>query len=194
MCAPRKACFSTNATASSTAVERCARISAFTPQEAADAAAAICNLGLEHSAAPDTFLIDRDLVTAFEAGWSVLHRDASQFAAEQLISVLADVDSIDREIRNELIALRRTLMREHENGTPWRARDAAEILAMLDTTACIAMLGLLDECPVLPAALTALLDGRTTSVSPTDFVFIATTAQIADVRVFMEKLPELLRQ
>jgi hypothetical protein len=85
-------------------------------------------------------------------------------------------------------------MREHENGTPWRARDAAEILAMLDTTACIAMLGLLDECPVLPAALTALLDGRTTSVSPTDFVFIATTAQIADVRVFMEKLPELLRQ
>jgi hypothetical protein len=56
------------------------------------------------------------------------------------------------------------------------------------------MLGLLDECPVLPAALTALLDGRTTSVSPTDFVFIATTAQIADVRVFMEKLPELLRQ
>ena len=30
---------------------------------------------------------------------------------------------------------------------------------MLDTTAWISVLGLLDECPVLPAALTAVLEG-----------------------------------
>jgi hypothetical protein len=44
---------------------------------------------------------------------------------------------------------------QRDAGRPWRARDAAEILAMLDMTAWISVLGLLDECPVLPAALTA---------------------------------------
>src|SRR6185295_14180847 len=70
----------------------------FTPQEASDAAAGICNLGLEYwparwpgvtspdTAPPDSLLIDRDLVTAFEVGWSVLHQDVSLFAAEQLIA------------------------------------------------------------------------------------------------------------
>ena len=62
----------------------------FTPQEASDAAAGICNLGLEHwparwpdvrarrpsadldVALPDTFLMDHDLVSVFEVGWAVL--------------------------------------------------------------------------------------------------------------------------
>ena len=171
----------------------------FTPREASDAAAAICNLGLEHCPAtppgtfpPDSWLIDHDLVTAFEAGWSVLHRDVSLFAAEQLISTLADVDCTDREIRNGLVALRRTLVKQSDAGTPWRARDAAEVLAMLDMTAWISVLGLLDECPVLPAALTAVLERRTTTVSATEFAFISTAAQIGDVRIFMRKLPDLL--
>ena len=63
---------------------------------------------------------------------------------------------------------------------------------MLDMTAWISVLGLLDECPVLPAALMAVLDGRTTRVSPTEFDFISTAAQIGDVRIFMRKLPDLL--
>jgi hypothetical protein len=63
---------------------------------------------------------------------------------------------------------------------------------MLDTTAWISVLGLLDECPVLPAALTAVLEGRTTTVSPTAFDFISTAAQIGDVRIFMRKLPDVL--
>ena len=176
----------------------------FTPQEASDAAAGICNLGLEYWPArwpsvtspgafpPDSLLIDHDLVTAFEVGWSVLHQDVSLFAAEQLISTLTDVDCVDRDIRRGLVALRRTLVKQRDAGTPWRARDAAEILAMLDMTAWISVLGLLDECPVLPAALTAVLEGRTTTVSPTEFDFISTAAQIGDVRIFMRKLPDLL--
>ena len=39
---------------------------------------------------PDSFLIDHDLVTAFEVGWSVLHQDVSLFVAQQLISTLDD--------------------------------------------------------------------------------------------------------
>jgi hypothetical protein len=187
----------------------------FTPQEASDAAAGICNLGLEYWPArwssvtspdassphphdtatarpPHSLLIDRDLVTAFEVGWSVLHQDVSLFAAEQLISTLTDLECGDRDIRRGLVALRHTLVKQRDAGTPWRARAAAEILAMLDMTAWISVLGLLDECPVLPAALTAVLEGRTTTVSPTAFEFISTAAQIGDVRIFMRKLPDVL--
>lgn len=174
----------------------------FTPQEASDAAAGICNLGLEYwpgtpagTFPPDSLLIDHDLVTAFEVGWSVLHRDVSLFAADQLVSIVSrvsDDDGVDRDIRRGLAALRRTLVKQRDAGTPWHARDAAEILAMLDMTAWIGVLGLLDECPILPAALTAVLEGRTTTVSQTAFEFISTAAQIGDVRIFMRKLPDLL--
>jgi hypothetical protein len=50
----------------------------------------------------------------------------------------------------------------------------------------------LDECPILPAALTAIVERRKTPVSPTAFEFISTTAQIGDIRVFMRMLPRLL--
>ena len=167
----------------------------FTPQEASDAAAGICNLGLEYwpgPPTPDSLLIDHDLVTAFEVGWSVLHRDVSLFAADQLISIFTDVDCVDRDIRFGLAVLRRTLVKQRDAGTPWRARDAAEILATLDMTAWISVLGVLDECPILPAALTAIVKGCTTRVSQTEFAFISTAAQIEDVRLFMRKLPGVL--
>ena len=166
----------------------------FTPQEASDAAAGVCNLGLEswpHDT-PESFLVDHDLVTAFEVGWSVLHQDVCLFAADRLISTLSDIDCADRDIRRGLVALRRTLVQQRGAGTPWRARQAAEILAMLDMTAWIGVLGLLDECPVLPAALTAVVEGSTTPISPTAFEFISTAGQVGDVRIFMRKLPDLL--
>ena len=192
----------------------------FTPQEASDAAAGICNLGLEHWPAgwqsvtspgassqhphdtatatppdtfpPDSFLIDHDLVTAFEVGWSVLHQDVSLFVAEQLISTLDNLHCVDRDIQRGLVTLRRKLVKQRDAGTPWLARNAADVLTMLDMTAWISVLGLLDECPVLPAALTANLEGRTTTVSPTAFDFISTAAQIGDIRIFMRKLPDVL--
>ena len=40
---------------------------------------------------PDAFLVDHDLVTAFEVGWSVLYQDVSLFVADQLMSTLADL-------------------------------------------------------------------------------------------------------
>src|SRR4051812_859823 len=84
----------------------------FTPQEASDAAACICNLGLERWLAtatpPDAFLVDYGLVTAFEVGWSVLFQDVSLFVADQLISTLADLPALDADTRRELRTLRRT--------------------------------------------------------------------------------------
>jgi len=185
----------------------------FTPREASDAAACICNLGLEYWPArwpgatsqgasspreldtampPNTFLVDHDLVTAFEVGWSVLYKDVSLFVADQLMSTVADLQCVDADTRRGLRALRRTLVMQREAGTPWLARDAADVLAMLDMTAWISVLGLLDECPILPAALTAVLERRKTPVSPTAFEFISTTAQIGDIRLFMKTLPGVL--
>ena len=185
----------------------------FTPREASDAAACICNLGLECWPArwpgatsqgasspreldtampPNAFLVDHDLVTAFEVGWSVLYQDVSLFVADQLVSTLADLHCVDADTRRGLRALRRTLEKQRKAGTPWLARDAADVLAMLDMTAWNSVLGLLDECPILPAALTAVLERRTTSVSPTAFEFISTTAQIGDIRLFMRTLPGVL--
>jgi hypothetical protein len=168
----------------------------FTPQEASDAAACICNLGFEcwpgTAVPPDALLVNHGLVTAFEVGWSVLHQDVSLFVADQLVSTVGDLDCADADIRRDLLALRRTLEKQREAGTPWLARDAADVLAMLDMTAWVSVLGLLDECPILPAALTAVLERRTTSVSPTAFEFISTTAQIGDIRLFMKTLPGVL--
>ena len=185
----------------------------FTPQEASDAAACICNLGLECWPArlpdttsqgasspreletampPDAWLAGHDLLTAFEVGWSVLYQDVSLFVADQLMSTLADLRCADAETRQGLRALRRKLEKERKAGTPWLARGAADVLATLDMTAWISVLGLLDECPILPAALTAVLERRTSSVSPTAFEFISTTAQIGDIRLFMRTLPAVL--
>jgi hypothetical protein len=185
----------------------------FTPLEASDAAGCICNLGLECWPArwtgatsqgassprerdtamlPNAFLVDHDLVTAFEVGWSVLYQDVSLFVADQLVSTLTELRGADADTRRGLRALRRNLETQREAGAPWLARDAADVLAMLDVTAWIGVLGLLDECPILTAALTAILEHRKTSVSPTAFEFISTTAQIGDIRLFMRTLPGLL--
>jgi hypothetical protein len=185
---------------------------AFTPQEASDAVAGICNLGLEHwparwpqtethSAAstcdlamtlPDNFLADHDLVTAFEVGWAVLHDDVCMFVAEQLTLALTNLRCADTEIDEELQALRMELMRQRGAGTPWRARDALNVIATLDMPAWVSVLGLMGECPVLPAAVAAVLEGRTGAVSATAFEFIFTACQIATVREFVARLPKIL--
>ena len=160
---------------------------AFSAQEASDAAAGICNLGLEHWPArwpdaetqdaastadlgatlADAFLVDHDLVMAFEVGWTVLHEDVSMFVAAHLVVTLAALQSVDAEIQSGLHALRRELVRQRDAGTPWRARHALDVLAMLDMPAWVSVLGLLDECPVVPAAMTAVLEGHTRAVSAT---------------------------
>jgi Family of unknown function (DUF6178) len=181
----------------------------FTPQEASDAAVGICNLGLEHwparwpgshatseadldVALPDTFLIDHDLVSAFEVGWAVLHEDVSMFVAEQLLVALSNLRCSDADIQEGLDTLRIELTKQREAGTPWHARNALDVIAMLDMPAWVSVLGLLDECPVIPAALTATLEGRTGAVSATAFEFISTCSQFGRVREFMARFLDIL--
>jgi hypothetical protein len=175
----------------------------FTAQEASDAAIAICNLGLENwpphwlpanaTEPPVSFLIDHDLVSVFQVGWKVLHDDVCMYAAEQLIGVLDRLRRHDREIQKGLDALRVELARQWQAGTPWRARDALDVIAILDILTWAAMLALIDECPSLHAGISASLDSRTRAVSASDFEFISENSQIASVREFMQSLPETLR-
>ena len=141
---------------------------------------------------PETFLIDCDLVTAFEVGWAVLHEEVSLFVAGHLIEMLSDLRSVDEVIQDGLETLRRALLKARDRGMPWQARGALDVIAMLDTPAWASLMGLLDECPVLPAALTATLERRTGPISATAFEFISTTDQLRQVRAFTATLLDVL--
>jgi Family of unknown function (DUF6178) len=162
----------------------------FAPQEASNAAVAICNLGLE---AWPPHWNDCDLVAAFQVGWTVLHRDVSIYAAERLIAVIAGIRCHDRDIQMRLQGLRRELVQSVRDGTPWRARNALDVIVMLDAPCWAALVALTDECPVLHAAIGASRD-RSRSINPSDYEFISQRSQITIVREFLESLATRLIQ
>jgi len=168
---------------------------AFTPAEAADGAVAICNLGLEGwpGSARETFLVDHDLVRAFQRGWAILHRDVSLLVGETLLEAVTELHPIDLDIEQGLLTLRRTLVTHLKAGTPWLAAEALDVLATLDITAWASLVGLLGECPVIPEALQAILDRRSTPVSATAFQFISTSRHLDLVRAFVLDLPAVFR-
>jgi hypothetical protein len=171
----------------------------FTAREASDAAVAVCNLGLENWQPherqdvdlADDFLVDHDLVSVFQIGWSVLHDEVCLYAAKRLIGVLTELKCEDREIQCGLLALRMQLERHCRAGTPWHARNALDVMAILDMPAWAALLGLIAECPVIHAGLGAAAGTR--AVSASAFEFISENSQIASVHAFMESLPVTLR-
>ena len=179
----------------------------FTPQEASGAAAGVCNLVLDHwpevwssshampngdAVMPETFLTDHDLLSAFEAGWAILHERVSMFVAGQLLVALSDLRFSDIDIQEGIDALRIELTSQCEAGTPWRARDALEVLATLDLPVWVSVLGLLDECPVITAALTATLERRTGAISATAFEFISTRSQLRTIEEYLARFPDIL--
>jgi len=194
----------------------------FTPQEASDAAVAVCNLGLQNwpahwihpklrrrgslvetgPALADDFLAGHDLVSVFQVGWTVLYDEVSMDVAERLIGVLADLgsdlgltpSSHFEDIQTELDALRGEMTRHWRAGAPWRARDAMDVIAILDMPAWAALLALIDECPVVHAGLAASQVAGTRAVSATAFEFISENTQLASVREFMRSLPEIFRR
>ena len=158
----------------------------FTSREASDAVAATCNLGLENW--PSQWS-DPDLVTAFQVGWTILHRDVCMSSAERLIHVLAEIRCIDRDIQLRLDGLRHELAQRVRDREPWRTRNALDVLIMFDAPSWAALCTLVAECPVMHAALGA---SRQRRVNATDYVFISGNSQIATVHEFMASLPSIL--
>jgi hypothetical protein len=173
----------------------------FTAQEAMDAAVAVCNVGLENwpplwspsKTLPDDFLVDHDLVTVFQVGWTVLYKDVAMYAAQRLLKVLEWLRCDDRDVQAGLATLHMELSAGCRSGMPWRARNAMEVIAILDTPAWAALLGLIAEFPVLHAALGASRNPGVRSVSASAFEFISENSQITSIREFMQSLPETLR-
>jgi hypothetical protein len=161
---------------------------AFTAQEASDAAAAICNLGLENW--PHHWR-DQDLITAFQVGWTVLYRDVCLFTAKRLIDVLANIECADRDIQLQLSGLRRELTHHVRDRVPWRARNALEVIVKLEAPSWATICALIDECPVLHAAVAASRR-RHRAINATECEFIPRNLQIAAVREFLESLPSAL--
>ena len=170
-------------------------------EEAAEAVMAVCNLGLESwpaqwlssGASADMFLTHHDLVRVFQVGWTVLHEDVCMYAADQLVSVLTGLHCIDSHIQDGIKTLRTTLIRHTRAGAPWEARDVLDVVAMLDTPAWAALLGLIDQLPTMHGALNATLSGATHQIDASAFEFISERAQIQQVREFMQVLPDRLR-
>jgi hypothetical protein len=179
---------------------------ALTVQEAWSAAVGVCNLGLETlsnasvdpteepdtaATLPEDFLIEHDVLAAFDAGWKLLHDDVSMFVTERLISILGEFQSLDSAVQRDLYQLRRKLERNRDARTPWLTQDALEVLAILDTPAWASLCGLLSECPVLPATMTAILERHAGSVSATAFECFTTRGQIGKVHEFTARLRDI---
>jgi hypothetical protein len=175
---------------------------AMTPQEASDAVAATCNLGLENFppqwVSGDSFggpkdrlrhelPLNHDLIRIFEVGWAVLHRDVCVYAAGQLLNVLRQLRVADAETQASLDTLRIGLRRHGDNGKPWLVRDDLDVIALLDLPAWAALLGLIDQCPSIHAAIVSARDRRVRSVSAS-FEFIAVNSQIDTVRDYLGSL------
>ncbi len=183
-----------------------------TVQEASDAAVAICNLGLENwqphwlpdggrsrstagqsgTPLPDDFLVGQDLIGAFQVGWVILHENVCLHSARELLAILDELAEQGGETQLALDALRKALARGCQTRMPWHARDAMDVLAILDTPAWAALLCLVDECPVAHAALAPAPGLKQLSVGETSFEFIAENRQIASVHDFMRSLPAIL--
>ncbi len=184
---------------------------AFTLEQASEASVAACNLGLEHwparwlpggprsrSAAgpapvlPADFLVGHDLISVFQVGWNVLHQQVCLVAADALISALGTVQCGDRDTRADVKRLRTDLRAARRAGAPWRVRESLDVLTGFDSLAWAAMVGLLDECPVMHAALGASARPRTLTVSASAFEFISEGSQVGAIRDYLLTLPAAL--
>jgi hypothetical protein len=114
------------------------------------------------------------------------------YAARQLIQVLTGLRNDDRQTQAALNALRIEMKRHVRDGAPWLAREALDVIVLLDMPAWATLLGLIDECPVIPAAIVASRGSGTRAVSASAFEFISENGQIASVHEFMESLAKTL--
>lgn len=167
-----------------------------TPAEASDAVAAVCNLALQSSPAVPprqrAWLAGETLVTVFQAGWTLLYEEVCMAAAGRLIATLDRLRCADDHIQRGLDDLRRAMLRQWQAGTPWRAREALDVLTAIDLPAWAALLALLDECPVMHAAIGGAHGPPRTTIDPTAFEFISDRRQLAAINEFLDSLPATL--
>jgi hypothetical protein len=180
--APDELAFLTNALLSGCGIHS----GAFTAPDASDAVLATCNLGLENW--PAAWRAP-DLVTAFQIGWGLLHRDLCLHATRALIEALGDIVCADRDLQWAMQTLRHDLRRHLAQGDPWVVCEHLDAIIALDPVAWAVLLALIAECPAIHAAIGA---SRVLSVDPRSIRFAACNADIAAARGWLETLPARL--
>ncbi len=149
------------------------------PVEAAEAALAVCNLGLEWLAerpSPESGT-STILVRPFKIGWSLLRREVHGRAGESLQAWLAHrlQGGPDRELSILSASLRKAL---HE-GKPWRVYGRLDALGNhLPPETVVRLKGLFDECPTW----------RPADDSLTGREFVASLARLQDIGAFCDSL------
>jgi uncharacterized protein DUF6178 len=165
-----------------------------TATQALEVVAATCNLGLECWPNAWGDPAAHDLVSIFRVGWAVLHRDVCIAASRELLTAAETITCSDRDLQMGLYALRREVQKWLQQGTPWRARDALDVLASLDLPTWAAMLALLGDCPVMLANVRPQAGRRAYTVNPSEFRFVATRDDVAAVHEFLRTLAERLTE
>ena len=116
------------------------------------------------------------------------------FAAGRLVQILTRLKCDDREVQAGLDELRKEMAKHWRAGAPWHAREALDVLTILDMPAWATILGLIDECPVIHAGMGVSQGSRTLAVNASAFEFISESSQIASIREWMDAMPEILRR
>jgi len=157
----------------------------FRPVEAADAALAVCNLGLESGADGGS------LVGCFRSGWRTLYQEVSLFTARRLADVLSALTCPDTVVERHARDTARDLRRHADAGEPWRSREDIDVVATLDLPAWAVLVNLIDECPVVPSNFDRP-GGKPRLRVATGFDFISERSQVASAREFVASLPAVL--
>jgi hypothetical protein len=167
---------------------------AMRPVEAAHAAVATCNLGLEHlldglDEPAVEVLRDESADKLFRIGWRLHNERIVLPAARALEGILARERKGDlaRAIEADLLRTAHALHTAISAGTPWVVWAKLTALASLvEPPTLTALLALVDECPSLAGALAPRKGkGKTSDTEAT--VFIATLAQLRSAEQFIAR-------
>jgi hypothetical protein len=156
---------------------------AFRPAEAARAAVAVCNLGLEHLVEHKAGTVDAALASGadrlFRVGWRLLWQEAIMPAARRIEGLLVEARGQEPGRAETLGRAASALRSAVAAGQPWTARGRLGVVRELGEP-WPALLALIDECPHLDGVLAESTGGRGPRTSG-DIAFVSTSKQLRRV-------------
>jgi hypothetical protein len=165
------------------------------PLEAAHAAMAACNLGIERLLQDEpsrTTAVDvlegENADKLFRIGWQLLTKQVVLPAARAIEKMLVEMvrQETDRERIKDLEKANRALHAAIATGKPWTAR--AKLTALegeIEDATVVTLLALIDECPSLRARLASSANEHEAT---TELRFISTAKQLDAVQMFLTGL------
>jgi hypothetical protein len=165
------------------------------PLEAAHAAVAACNLGIERLLQDEpsrTTVVDvlegENADKLFRIGWQLLTKQVVLPAARAFEKMLVEMvrQETDRQRIQDLEEACRALHAAIATGKPWTAR--AKLTALegeIENTTLVTLLALVDECPSLRARLASSANEYEAT---TELRFISTRKQLDAVQRFLAGL------